>query len=77
MKFVKYFSIGSLLIGLTGFAFAEDGFERTKQFKENFRAEQARLWGPDSSEQGKTESCSRKAGRASGSSGASRQLIGG
>lgn len=53
MKFVKYFSIGSLLIGLTGFAFAEDGFERTKQFKENFRAEQARLWGPDSSEQGK------------------------
>ncbi|AZP73490.1 hypothetical protein ACLIMJ_27245 [Pseudomonas veronii] len=60
MKFVKYFSIGSLLIGLTGFAFAEDGFERTKQFKENFRAEQARLWGPDSSEQGKQKVAQEK-----------------
>ena len=44
MKFVKSIAIGSLLLGLMGTAYAEGGFERTKQFNENFRTEQARLW---------------------------------
>lgn len=37
MKFVKSIAIGSLLLGLMGTAYAEGGFERAKQFNENFR----------------------------------------
>ncbi len=53
MKFVKSIAIGSLLLGLTGVAYAEGGYERAKQFNENFRTEQARLWSDDSSDQNK------------------------
>lgn len=49
MKFVKSIAIGSLLLGLVGTAYAEGGYERAKQFQENFRNEQARLWSDDSS----------------------------
>ena len=55
MKFVKSIAIGSLLLGLMGTAYAEGGFERAKQFNENFRTEQARLWSDDSSDQNKQQ----------------------
>lgn len=55
MKFVKSFAIGSLLFGLMGTAYAEGGYERAKQFQENFRNEQARLWSDDSSDQNKQQ----------------------
>jgi hypothetical protein len=38
-----------------GTAYAEGGFERAKQFNENFRTEQARLWSDDSSDQNKQQ----------------------
>ncbi|MDT3713696.1 hypothetical protein QVM48_08650 [Pseudomonas soli] len=53
MKFVKSIAFGSLLLGLMGTAYAEGGFERAKQFHENFRNEQARIWSDDSSDQSK------------------------
>ena len=55
MKFVKSIAIGSLLLGLMGTAYAEDGYERAKQFQENFRNEQARLWSDDASDQNKQQ----------------------
>ncbi|CAB5579769.1 MULTISPECIES: hypothetical protein [Pseudomonas] len=60
MKFVKSIAIGSLLLGLMGTAYAEGGFERTKQFNENFRTEQARLWSDDSSDQNKQQVAQEK-----------------
>ncbi len=36
MKFIKLLSIGIVLTGFMSSAFAEDGFERTKNFKDNF-----------------------------------------
>lgn len=48
MRFVKFIAVGSLLLGLMGTAYAEGGFERAKSFTEDFRAEQARLWGDQS-----------------------------
>ncbi|MCI1021467.1 hypothetical protein HWD96_04415 [Pseudomonas putida] len=55
MKFVKSIAIGSLLLGLMGTAYAEGGYERAKQFQENFRNEQARLWSDNSSDQNKQQ----------------------
>lgn len=55
MKSVKVIAICSLLLGLMGTAYAEGGYERAKQFNENFRAEQARLWGDDSSGKSKKQ----------------------
>lgn len=43
-----------------GTAYAEGGFERTKQFNENFRTEQARLWSDDSSDQNKQQVAQEK-----------------
>ena len=60
MKFIKLLSIGIVLTGFMSSAFAEDGFERTKNFKDNFRAEQARLWGPDVSEKSKQKIAQEK-----------------
>ncbi|MCO7631679.1 hypothetical protein NJF54_07500 [Pseudomonas guariconensis] len=51
MKLVKTLAVGSMLLGLMGTAYAEDGFERARQFKQNFLAEQARLWGDGGVEQ--------------------------
>ncbi len=55
MKFVKSIAIGSLLLGLMGTAYAEGGYERAKQFQENFRNEQARIWNDDSPDQNKQQ----------------------
>ncbi|MDU9402598.1 hypothetical protein RTH46_08850 [Pseudomonas sp. zfem004] len=55
MKLFKSIAIGSLLLGLMGTAYAEGGYERAKQFQENFRNEQARLWSDDSSDQNKQQ----------------------
>lgn len=44
MKLLKCMALASLLTGLSGTAFAEGGHERVKQFNQDFRAEQARLW---------------------------------
>ena len=55
MKFVKSIALGSLLFGLMTTAHAEDGFDRAKKFNENFRAEQARIWSDDSSDQKKQQ----------------------
>ncbi|AVD93038.1 hypothetical protein D3C76_755960 [compost metagenome] len=55
MKFAKSIAIGSLLLGLVSTAYAEGGYERAKQFQENFRNEQARLWSDDSSDQNKQQ----------------------
>lgn len=44
MKLLKCMALASLLIGTTGTAYAEGGHERVKQFNQDFRTEQARLW---------------------------------
>lgn len=44
MKLLKCMAMASLLIGMTGTAYAEGGHERVKQFNQEFRTEQARLW---------------------------------
>ncbi|WP_043201527.1 hypothetical protein [Pseudomonas putida] len=51
MKLIKTIAIGSVLFGLAGAVHAEDGSQRAEQFKQNFLAEQARLWGNDAAEQ--------------------------
>ncbi len=51
MKLIKTIAIGSVLLGLAGVAQAEDGSQRSEQFKQNFLAEQARLWGNDAAAQ--------------------------
>ncbi|MNP65539.1 hypothetical protein [Pseudomonas putida] len=51
MKLIKTIAIGSVLLGLVGAVHAEDGSQRAEQFKQNFLAEQARLWGNDAAEQ--------------------------
>lgn len=53
MKIFKSIAVGSLLLGLMSTAYAEDGYDRAKQFNQNIRAEQTRLWGNDSSDQNK------------------------
>lgn len=55
MKSLKAIAIGSMLLGLATTAFAEGGYERAKQFHENFRAEQTRLWNDGSSNQNKQQ----------------------
>ncbi|WP_323615029.1 hypothetical protein [Pseudomonas putida] len=55
MKLAKSISVGTLLLGLVGTVFAEGGHERVINFNENFRAEQARLWNGDSSDQKKQQ----------------------
>lgn len=54
MKLAKHIAISTLLFGILGTAHAEGGHERAKIFQENFRAEQARLWSDDSSDDKKT-----------------------
>ena len=44
MKLLKCMAMTSLLIGMAGTAYAEGGHERVKQFNQDFRTEQARLW---------------------------------
>ena len=51
MKLIKTIAIGSVLLGLAGAVHAEDGSQRAEQFKQNFLAEQARLWGNDTADQ--------------------------
>jgi len=51
MKLIKTIAIGSVLLGLAGVVQAEDGSQRAEQFKQNFLAEQARLWGNDGASQ--------------------------
>ncbi|MNG79362.1 hypothetical protein D3C79_379710 [compost metagenome] len=48
MKLIKSIALGSLLLGVIGSAYAEDGSTRPQAFKENFLAEQSRLWSGDS-----------------------------
>ncbi|WP_449434685.1 hypothetical protein [Pseudomonas putida] len=55
MKPLKIIASCSLLLGLMGTAYAEGGYEQAKQFNENFRTEQARLWNDDSFEQDKQQ----------------------
>lgn len=51
MKLVKSIAIGSLLLGFMSSVYAEGGSERVEQFKQEFLAEQARLWNDESAEQ--------------------------
>ncbi|MBI6921100.1 MULTISPECIES: hypothetical protein [Pseudomonas] len=51
MKLINTIAIGSMLLGLAGAVHAEDGSMRAQQFKQNFLAEQARLWGNDAAAQ--------------------------
>lgn len=44
MKLLKCMAMASLLTGMAGTAYAEGGHERVKQFNQDFRTEQARLW---------------------------------
>lgn len=52
MKLLKCMAMASLLIGMSGAAYAEGGHERVKQFNQDFRTEQARLWDSKSMQQG-------------------------
>ena len=51
MKLINTIAIGSMLLGLAGAVHAEDGSMRAQQFKQNFLAEQARLWSNDAAAQ--------------------------
>lgn len=55
MKLVKHIAVATLLFGVLSTAHAEEGYERAKNFQENFRAEQARLWSDHSSDQNKPQ----------------------
>nr|WP_314877567.1 hypothetical protein [uncultured Pseudomonas sp.] len=60
MKLLKCVAVASLLIGMSGTAYAEGGHERVKQFNQDFRTEQARLWDSTSLQQADKQQVSQQ-----------------